>query len=106
MRISDWSSDVCSSDLRRPVAPRVQAAAERLLHPPLPRLLGGGAREGVGSIPVRSPSYRIHRSLAAIAPAAPPTLMVALGSRSQRTEERRVGQACVSTCRSRWSPYH
>src|SRR3546814_13870355 len=26
--------------------------------------------------------------------------------RSQRSEERRVGKACVSTCRSRWSPYH
>src|SRR3546814_15093623 len=23
-----------------------------------------------------------------------------------RSEERRVGQECVSTCRSRWSPYH
>src|SRR3546814_12710799 len=23
-----------------------------------------------------------------------------------RSEERRVGKACVSTCRSRWSPYH
>src|SRR3546814_16985221 len=26
--------------------------------------------------------------------------------RSPRSEERRVGKACVSTCRSRWSPYH
>src|SRR3546814_17267264 len=24
----------------------------------------------------------------------------------ERSEERRVGKACVSTCRSRWSPYH
>src|SRR3546814_4908774 len=24
----------------------------------------------------------------------------------QRSEERRVGKECVSTCRSRWSPYH
>src|SRR3546814_15064503 len=31
------------------------------------------------------------------------TLAVALISRS---EERRVGKECVSTCRSRWSPYH
>src|SRR3546814_15476692 len=28
--------------------------------------------------------------------------LVALG----RSEERRVGEECVSTCRSRWSPYH
>src|SRR3546814_1384973 len=26
--------------------------------------------------------------------------------RKQRSEERRVGKECVSTCRSRWSPYH
>src|SRR3546814_20279034 len=25
---------------------------------------------------------------------------------SERSEERRVGKACVRTCRSRWSPYH
>src|SRR3546814_1639176 len=29
-----------------------------------------------------------------------------LGSRLLRSEERRVGKECVSTCRSRWSPYH
>src|SRR3546814_11454445 len=28
------------------------------------------------------------------------------GLRSARSEERRVGEECVSTCRSRWSPYH
>src|SRR3546814_15597173 len=31
---------------------------------------------------------------------------VALARREQRSEERRVGKECVSTCRSRWSPYH
>src|SRR3546814_18337474 len=29
-----------------------------------------------------------------------------LRSSSPRSEERRVGKECVSTCRSRWSPYH
>src|SRR3546814_6385933 len=29
-----------------------------------------------------------------------------LDSWSLRSEERRVGKECVSTCRSRWSPYH
>src|SRR3546814_4333634 len=67
MRISDWSSDVCSSDLR----------AAR-----------SGARRG-----------RRHRVPAGSArqPRSP------CGARS---EERRVGKECVSTCRSRWSPYH
>src|SRR3546814_18037360 len=32
-----------------------------------------------------------------------PSVILALGRRS---EERRVGKECVSTCRSRWSPYH
>src|SRR3546814_2979506 len=32
--------------------------------------------------------------------------MLALVSASGRSEERRVGTECVSTCRSRWSPYH
>src|SRR3546814_12850647 len=32
--------------------------------------------------------------------------LVALGKLKPRSEERRVGKACVSTCRSRWSPYH
>src|SRR3546814_13263780 len=31
---------------------------------------------------------------------------VAAGLRQSRSEERRVGKECVSTCRSRWSPYH
>src|SRR3546814_4208460 len=34
-----------------------------------------------------------------------PVELVSL-TRLERSEERRVGKACVSTCRSRWSPYH
>src|SRR3546814_6959833 len=64
MRISDWSSDVCSSDL--PVAPMRPAS--------------------VSSGPVGSTR-------------SPPWL-------EPRSEERRVGKECVSTCRSRWSTYH
>src|SRR3546814_14857729 len=32
--------------------------------------------------------------------------MIQLGIDPIRSEERRVGKECVSTCRSRWSPYH
>src|SRR3546814_19620771 len=74
MRISDWSSDVCSSDLCR----RTPAAVPR---PP-----------ATHPIP-RPPDSRWDSS----PPARPPTT---------RSEERRVGKECVSTCRSRWSPYH
>src|SRR3546814_18877990 len=37
---------------------------------------------------------------------ATPAELVAITSRLNRSEERRVGEECVSTCRSRWSPYH
>src|SRR3546814_8266807 len=71
MRISDWSSDVCSSDL---VIAVVQGCL-RQLHPPHPR-------------------YDRRRD---------PNQGAGL---SFRSEERRVGTECVSTCRSRWSPYN
>src|SRR3546814_4856572 len=63
MRISDWSSDVCSSDLKSGLGNSSIISAMRLR---------GGACTNV----------------------------------LKRSEERRVGKECVSTCRSRWSPYH
>src|SRR3546814_7246615 len=33
-------------------------------------------------------------------------LLLLAGGFAWRSEERRVGKECVSTCRSRWSPYH
>src|SRR3546814_2253762 len=82
MRISDWSSDVCSSDL--------DLEAESMEHEDLPgvrdhlRLVQHEAGDGSGVV-VRQ---------------MPVELAV------KRSEERRVGKECVSTCRSRWSPYH
>src|SRR3546814_5674940 len=83
MRISDWSSDVCSSDLTNNAVPfplregRPVAAVCPLkqARPPIPPV---GTRLPIGS----------GRWL------------------QQRSEERRVGKECVSTGRSRWSPYH
>src|SRR3546814_10639020 len=80
MRISDWSSDVCSSDLQRIRAARgyerIALSAHICRQPLLPRLGGERLRT------VRIAEYEV------------------------RSEERRVGKECVSTCRSRWSPYH
>src|SRR3546814_1255688 len=76
MRISDWSSDVCSSDLTGHGAAR----ARWLLQRP-----------------------HAHRHAPPGADLAP---AVAYHRHDGRTEERRVGKECVSTCRSRWSPYH
>src|SRR3546814_6968250 len=70
MRISDWSSDVCSSDLHGEFFEHQQeavAVADRLV-------LQAAQRRHCHGI--------------------------------ERSEERRVGKECVSTCRSRWSPYH
>src|SRR3546814_16965135 len=110
MRISDWSSDVCSSDLladhhARPA--RVARGKHRAERPAEAehevggnRTLADPATDPVGS-KVTSGSHRsvpcaLTRSRLAHPPAA------AVGGRS---EERRVGKECVSTCRSRWSPY-
>src|SRR3546814_14049791 len=82
MRISDWSSDVCSSDL--PCSLRTGARAWVPPEHSERRPRGGACREQGG---------RRYEMAEAPAPA-------------RRSEERRVGKECVSTCRSRWSPYH
>src|SRR3546814_1310422 len=82
MRISDWSSDVCSSDLHR--ASPEKRRGQALL--PQVNSISCGHKPGSHRL-IRSP---VDTSLA-------PTV---------RSEERRVGKECVSTCRSRWSPYH
>src|SRR3546814_1454967 len=66
MRISDWSSDVCSSDLA-----------------------DGGPRRGAWLRAGEAAADRVRDQ-----------------PDGRRSEERRVGKECVSTCRSRWSPYH
>src|SRR3546814_3837489 len=85
MRISDWSSDVCSSDLKS--YPYIYLSGGE----DYPRLaFHRGARNLPGRYFGPYPStYAVRESL---------SLM--------RSEERRVGKECVSTCRSRWSPYH
>src|SRR3546814_16026820 len=81
MRISDWSSDVCSSDLTVERRPGHHPELESLR---CPMLLHRPSRKSLG-----------HYSSA-----VPPQ------KKQQRSEERRVGKECVSTCRSRWAPFH
>src|SRR3546814_19061855 len=73
MRISDWSSDVCSSDLNDRTTGTRRMAGNSF--GTLFRFTTWGESHG--------PAIGVVRS-----------------------EERRVGKECVSTCRSRWSPYH
>src|SRR3546814_5086474 len=82
MRISDWSSDVCSSDLAldcgRSIAyflfVRGQLSHNTVVTEVTPPVCDAT------TLPAPIPKFR--------------------------SDERRVGKECVSTCRSRWSPYH
>src|SRR3546814_3635473 len=84
MRISDWSSDVCSSDL--PGFAQLVLGGQDLLLNGLNR-----NRAGLESRCGFADGLCIDK-----------VIFVA----GDRSEERRVGKECVSTCRSRWSPYH
>src|SRR3546814_12095527 len=104
MRISDWSSDVCSSDLTLEkfgglgiIAAMVAAVSlgQRLVEIDRPReracetvIVADRNRRGLDHAGGDSAlAHRFERD-------------------PERSEERRVGKECVSTGRSRWSPYH
>src|SRR3546814_12673963 len=95
MRISDWSSDVCSSDLRGlPVGdPGVGELGS-----------AGWQRRQLGHGPARRAARRSAPELTQ--PPACRTTIAVTSVLAGRSEERRVGKDCVSTCRSRWSPSH
>src|SRR3546814_19315573 len=103
MRISDWSSDVCSSDLDEILAPSgerqcvVLAKVLFVTHLEADVLDLGDDATRTGELPV---GEEVPVDESACFGAAS---VVRTGDRS---EERRVGKECVSTCRSRWSPYH
>src|SRR3546814_13808153 len=102
MRISDWSSDVCSSDL--PAHTVIDQKRERELWSN-----GGGL-----------PAFANHASAIGIGVTSRPfsrgtsdmrlfglTLLERhVDAKEIRSEERRVGRECVSTCRSRWAQSH
>src|SRR3546814_17208650 len=99
MRISDWSSDVCSSDLH---LLQRQPALRQLARIPAP--VGRCAKQAVGLVEVDAVP-----KLEAV-PQPDHFAMAGIGGQRHRiecrSEERRVGHACGSTCRSRWAPYH
>src|SRR3546814_13323377 len=97
MRISDWSSDVCSSDLSSGVleinssAGVISIAADAVnqnvnIATGGTRVLTLGSTAGASQVVIDSG-----------------TAGVSVGA-SARSEERRVGKECVSTCQSRWVP--
>src|SRR3546814_17209553 len=97
MRISDWSSDVCSSDLDCTLLPGSEARLQDLSASGLEHLEGS---------PCDDWNWRLDRYSRAGGARA----LVRHGALHRRpgarSEERRVGKECVRTCRSRWSPSH
>src|SRR3546814_1361308 len=95
MRISDWSSDVCSSDLLGRDRGRDKLAGggvivQSLEQPVHPCRNGGAAhRRHLAGLRDIGDGQNARHDLS-----------------RYRSEERRVGKEWVSTCRSRWSPYH
>src|SRR3546814_15646049 len=130
MRISDWSSDVCSSDLNRGVEHQRRIVADigigddaspRLEPVPVGIILRGDEQCGRAVDDTR----RVARVMDALEPEAGvaalnllaeghPVAKVEIGDGIEaglergeaRSDERRVGKEGVSTCRSRWSRYH
>src|SRR3546814_13496161 len=106
MRISDWISDVCSSDLGYAIMQAVEqesAGTVRMgpatLYGTLAKLVKLTLVEESDRRPAtdddeRRRYYRLTK------------LGSAVGGADARAEERRVGKECGSACRSRWSPYH
>src|SRR3546814_15570614 len=99
MRISDWSSDVCSSDLPGDTADFALAVRQGVVGLTLAIIQLTGAARGAEvdtagqftddeNIQARNDFRLQARSVGQL----------------RRSEERRVGKECVSTCRSRWSP--
>src|SRR3546814_10951101 len=124
MRISDWSSDVCSSDLHPSVSkmagsffssedvaydgdPTVDFALRTFLdkftYKNPKQSHAKHARTPAEQAPVNSESF-LHQHVQEVTPDA--VFFHRYFNDLKRSEESRVGKECVSTCRSRGSPYH
>src|SRR3546814_2206168 len=111
MRISDWSSCVCSSDLNDLLPALVlmaraddgrivyanEAAAARL---------GRGVADGATLASLFEDPVQQSALAAPVGDMRWNNVDALLHTLGNRSEERRVGQECVSTCRSRWWRYH
>src|SRR3546814_11038543 len=87
MRISDWSSEVCSSDLGGPpMPPEINCRAQRR------------------ALPTRERPSTRNTSPTVRCPHSPTSSSTAWGNVPWRSEERRVGNECVRTCSSRCTP--
>src|SRR3546814_18110393 len=104
MRISDWSSDVCSSDLDHMVAVREEPIFDMTVLPrqlviAFANLFPAALLDPRGEPVWHDELVWIGAERLRLDPDRPVPLIV-----YPRSEERRVGKECVSTCKSRWSP--
>src|SRR3546814_19485571 len=109
MRISDWSSDVCSSDLylAGPEGQRLHAlfavpcSDYQIVDTWYAAALKGTGSKDLVVDDIFVPDYRVETMMALNTGAAR-----GFGTHEARSEARRVGKECVRTCRSRGLPYH
>src|SRR3546814_2663576 len=99
MRISDWSSDVCSSDL---------AAGQQIIAGLAEQIIAARTSAQLVIALAAAQHRAVDRADMRQNVVCCRALDHGLGMAVDRirSEERRVGTECVSTCRSRWSPYH
>src|SRR3546814_5352137 len=123
MRISDWSSDVCSSDLNAKSGKRyanINPATEQIIG----EVADAGADDADDAIAAARHAFdhsawatdralrkrcliQLRDALREAAPSLRAQVVAETGAPlAIRSEARRVGKECVSTVRSRWSPYH
>src|SRR3546814_16896735 len=101
MRISDWSSDVCSSDLSGLQLNELPTTSQSL------QTSIAGPPASVTDLSCRR--HSLPPLLAPCCSRSTPARSSFTGSTyaiQRRSEERRVGKECGSTCKSRWSPCH
>src|SRR3546814_11366490 len=102
MRISDWSSDVCSSDLASTPRPKPPTATAQEAESGAPN--AGNQRPVT---PAAEPGTAVPHTLGfKVKDSWADGFVGEVAVINGRSEERRVGKESVSKCRSRWSPYH
>src|SRR3546814_14613046 len=103
VRISDWSSDVCSSDLRRRID--IPLVGQPRLDHHAGAIAIGRLDDAILDLFQQTQRLQPFDHQPACLEPVEAEQVIGNAAALDRSEERRVGNECVSTCRSRWSPY-
>src|SRR3546814_12732918 len=99
MRISDLSSDVCSSDLEmNALRAQRDRQREREADTQIDQADHADTGADIGDLVPAQLAFECDHRIRAVRRDE--------GDMQTRSEERRVGKVCVRTCRSRWAPYY